>query len=181
MDGARIFNASVFLGTDVASLTRACDSVMFCLSKGLAAPVGSMLLGSRDFIDRARSVRKLLGGGMRQAGILAAAGLIALEQMPARLVEDHRNARLLADLLREVPGLKVEPERVRTNILMAEIVQRDRGADRLAARLRQDGVLVSVLDTSRMRLVTHKDVNHEQIFQAAGIMRQALQETTWHS
>jgi threonine aldolase len=174
LDGARIFNAAVFLEADVASLTRACDSVMFCLSKGLAAPVGSMLVGSKGFIDKARSVRKLLGGGMRQAGILAAAGLIALEQMPARLAEDHQNARLLAELLNEVPGLSVEPERVRTNILMAEIVRKGMDTERLATRLRQDGVLVSILDSSRMRLVTHKDVSREQIRQAAGIIREAL-------
>ena len=121
MDGARIFNAAVALDTDVASLTRSCDSVMFCLSKGLGAPVGSMLLGSREFIDRARSLRKLLGGGMRQAGILAAAGLIALEKMPARLHEDHANARLLAELLEDIPGLSLSSSRVRTNILVVRI------------------------------------------------------------
>jgi threonine aldolase len=101
MDGARIFNAAVALGCDVASLSGSCDSVMFCLSKGLAAPVGSMLVGSSEFIEKARSVRKLLGGGMRQTGILAAAGIIALEKMPARLHEDHENARLLAQLIAE--------------------------------------------------------------------------------
>ena len=106
LDGARIFNAATALDTDVASLTARCDSIMFCLSKGLAAPVGSMLIGSNAFVERARSVRKMLGGGMRQAGVLAAAGLIALEKMPARLVEDHRNARLMADLLSKTAGWK---------------------------------------------------------------------------
>ena len=174
LDGARIFNAAVFLGSDVASLTQACDSVMFCLSKGLSAPVGSMLAGSRAFIERARSVRKMLGGGMRQAGILAAAGLIALEQMPARLAEDHQNARLLADLLHEMPGLSVDPGRVHTNILMAGIAREGMDSDALVRRLKQDGVLVSGLDPARIRLVTHKDVSREQIHEAAKIFRRAL-------
>jgi threonine aldolase len=174
LDGARIFNAAVALGADVASLVQGCDSVMFCLSKGLAAPVGSMLVGSKDFIERARSVRKMLGGGMRQAGILAAAGLIALEKMPARLEEDHRNARLLADLLKDIPGLDMEPERVRTNILMAGISRKGFDSERLAGQLKLSGVLVSVLDSTSIRLVTHKDVSREQIYQAADIMRKTL-------
>ncbi len=174
LDGARIFNAAVYLGTNVASLTQACDSVMFCLSKGLAAPVGSMLLGSREFIDRARSVRKMLGGGMRQAGILAAAGLIALEQMPNRLIEDHQNARLLADLLQEAPGLKLDPAKVRTNILMAEIEGKSMDSETLATCLKQRGILVSVVDSKKFRMVTHKDVSREQIGQAADIIRQVL-------
>jgi threonine aldolase len=174
LDGARIFNAAAALATDVASLTRTCDSVMFCLSKGLAAPIGSMLVGSRAFIDRARSVRKLLGGGMRQAGILAAAGLIALEKMPARLSEDHQNARLLADLLHGAPGLDLEPEKVCTNILMVGISRKDFDSDKLAGRLKQSGVLVSILDSTRIRLVTHKDVSREQIGEAADIFLKIL-------
>jgi threonine aldolase len=174
LDGARIFNAATALGVDVASLTGKCDSVMFCLSKGLAAPVGSMLAGSAEFIERARSVRKMLGGGMRQVGVLAAAGLIALEKMPARLSEDHRNARLLADLLSEMPHLDVEPEKVRTNILMVGISRTGFDSERLASILKENGVLVSLLDSARIRLVTHNDVDREQVSQAAHIIKMVL-------
>ena len=176
LDGARIFNAAVALGTDVASLTQKCDSVMFCLSKGLAAPVGSMLTGTKEFIDRARSVRKMFGGGMRQVGVLAAAGLIALEKMPARLVEDHRNARLLADLLSRTPVLDVEPEKVRTNILMVGISRTGLDSERAAAALKESGVLVSLLDAARIRLVTHNDVTRDQSIQAADIIKRVLGE-----
>jgi threonine aldolase len=174
LDGARIFNAATALNTDVTSLTAGCDSVMFCLSKGLAAPVGSMLIGSKAFIERARSVRKMLGGGMRQAGVLAAAGLIALEQMPARLSEDHRNARLMADLLSKTPWLEVEPEKVCTNILMVGVAQSGFDSEQLAAALKENGVLVSLLDSARIRIVTHNDVSRDQIFQAAEIVQKVV-------
>src|SRR5439155_14771443 len=121
LDGARIFNAAAALGETVAKLTRPFDSVMFCLSKGLGAPVGSLIVGSRQFIEKGRAVRKLVGGGMRQVGVLAAAGLIALEQMPARLAEDHANAKLLATGLATIPGIKINPESVQTNILIFDI------------------------------------------------------------
>jgi threonine aldolase len=176
MDGARIFNAATALGEKVANLVRSCDSVMFCLSKGLAAPVGSMLVGSRDFIVRARSVRKMLGGGMRQAGVLAAAGLIALERMAARLGEDHQNARLLADLLKQNPELDLDPSKVRTNILMVGISRTGFDSEQLAARLKENGVLVSQLDSSRIRLVTHNDVNRAQMHEAADIIKRVLGE-----
>jgi len=174
LDGARIFNAATALNTKVADLVDGCDSVMFCLSKGLAAPVGSMLVGSRSFIEKARSVRKMLGGGMRQAGVLAAAGLIALENMPARLGEDHENAKRLADLLKEIPQLDVDPVKVRTNILMAGITRTGLDSSELIGRLNKTGVLVSALDSSRLRLVTHRDVNHEQIVRAAASIRQLV-------
>jgi threonine aldolase len=175
LDGARIFNAATALGVEVARLIRSCDSVMFCLSKGLAAPVGSMLVGSRDFIEKARSIRKMLGGGMRQSGVLAAAGLIALEKMPARLADDHENARLLADLIRDVPGLDVIPSsRIRTNILMVGIARTGLDSDSLCTALKARGVLVSTLDSSRIRFVTHNDVTREHMYQAAGIIRKAL-------
>ncbi len=174
LDGARIFNAAVSLGTDVASLTQACDSVMFCLSKGLAAPVGSMLVGSKEFIERARSVRKMMGGGMRQAGVLAAAGLIALEQMPKRLAEDHQNARLLAELLRETPGLKLDPSKIRTNIVIVELTNKDLDSETLALRLKEQGVLVSVVNAKKVRMVTHKDVDREQVIRAAEILHRML-------
>src|SRR5438105_1653513 len=121
LDGARIFNAAVALNRPVADITKKCDSVMFCLSKGLGAPVGSLLVGSRGFIDQARVYRKSLGGGMRQAGILAAAGLIALEKMPARLGEAHANARFLATALAGIPGIRLDPSKVVTNILVFNI------------------------------------------------------------
>ncbi|MBP1622020.1 MAG: Threonine aldolase [Acidobacteria bacterium] len=174
LDGARIFNAATALNATVADLARNCDSVMFCLSKGLSAPVGSMLVGTRPFIEKARSVRKLLGGGMRQVGVLAAAGLIALEKMPAGLAEDHRNARLLADLLQKIPGLDVVPEAVRTNILMAGIAQTGMDSGILTGLLKKDGVLVSALDATRLRLVTHKDVSREQIYAAAAAIEQCV-------
>jgi threonine aldolase len=176
LDGARIFNAATALGEDVADMVRGCDSVMFCLSKGLAAPVGSMLLGSQAFIDKARSVRKMLGGGMRQAGVLAAAGLIAMEKMPARLQMDHQNGRLLADLLKQIPELDLEPEKVRTNILMVGISRTGFDSDKLATILREHGVLVSLLDRSSIRLVTHCNVHSAQISSAAAIIKQVLEE-----
>src|SRR5437867_8363416 len=121
LDGARIFNAATYLGENVADMTKKFDSVQFCLSKGLGAPVGSMIVGTREFIERCRSIRKMLGGGMRQVGVLAAAGLIALEQMPERLGEDHANARLLATGLATIPGVTINPESVQTNILVFDI------------------------------------------------------------
>ena len=121
LDGARIFNASVALGRSVAELTGKFDSVMFCLSKGLGAPVGSMLVGSRDFIEKARTGRKMLGGGMRQAGVLAAAGLVALEESPKNLYRDHENARHLAEGLAKIQGISIEPKKVVTNIVLFRV------------------------------------------------------------
>jgi threonine aldolase len=174
LDGARVFNAATALETDVASLTSKCDSIMFCLSKGLSAPVGSMLVGTSAFVERARCVRKMLGGGMRQAGVLAAAGLISLDKMTARLIEDHRNARLMADLLSEISGLDVEPERVRTNILMVGVTRTGNSSEQLAAILKDQGVWVSLLDSARIRLVTHNDVSRDQIIQAAEVFKKVL-------
>jgi threonine aldolase len=159
LDGARIFNAAVALGKTVAEITRKFDSVMFCLSKGLGAPVGSLLLGSREFIDRARACRKALGGGMRQVGILAAAGLIALEKMPARLGEDHANARFLAEGLERVPGIKVDPGRVRTNIVVFDLSGTGMTAAELSRRLAERNVLMNGINPELMRLVTHMDVD----------------------
>ncbi len=159
LDGARIFNAAVALGKPVAEITRKFDSVMFCLSKGLGAPVGSLLLGSREFIARARACRKMLGGGMRQAGILAAAGLIALEKMPARLAEDHANARFLALGLASVPGIKLDPERVHTNIVVFDISSTGMTSAELSHRLAERNVLMNGINPEQMRLVTHMDVD----------------------
>src|SRR6202167_2007094 len=131
LDGARIFNAAVALGKSVAEITRKFDSVMFCLSKGLGAPVGSMLVGSHDFIEKARTGRKMLGGGMRQAGVLAAAGLVALEESPKNLFRDHENARTLAEGLAKIPGISIDPARVVTNIVIFDV----RGTGRTAAEI----------------------------------------------
>ena len=162
LDGARIFNAAAALNESVAALTRSVDSVMFCLSKGLGAPVGSMLLGSRAFIDEARRWRKLLGGGMRQAGVLAAAGLVALRDSPERLEEDHENARRLAEGLAELDGIKIDPEQVVTNIVIFDISGTDLSADEICARLAERNVLASGFGSS-IRMVTHYDVSRADI------------------
>lgn len=162
LDGARIFNASVALNEDVAALARPADSVMFCLSKGLGAPVGSMLLGTSVFIEEARRWRKLLGGGMRQAGVLAAAGLVALEDTPQRLHEDQANAQLLARGVAELPGVSIDPERVRTNIVIFDVALTMRAADEICARLKERGVLASGFGNA-IRMVTHFDISRADI------------------
>jgi threonine aldolase len=173
LDGARIFNAASALGETVANLARPADSVMFCLSKGLGAPVGSMLLGTRAFIDEARVVRKMLGGGMRQAGVLAAAGLIALEESPKGLPEDHANAKLLAEGLAALPGIRIDPENVVTNIVIFEVTETGKTADEICARLRERGVLASGFGSS-IRAVTHYDVARADIETALRELRMIL-------
>ena len=173
LDGARIFNAATALGKTVASLARPADSVMFCLSKGLGAPVGSMLLGTRAFIDEARVIRKMLGGGMRQAGVLAAAGLIALEESPKRLDEDHANAKLLAEGLAALPGVKIDPEKVVTNIVIFDVAGTGMSADAICARLKEQGVLASGFGSS-IRMVTHYDVSRSDIERALRELRSVL-------
>ena len=168
LDGARVFNAAVALETSVAELTRDCDSVMFCLSKGLGAPVGSMLVGSKDFIAEARSWRKRLGGGMRQTGILAAAGLIAIEESPKRLHEDHANARRLAEGLAEIPGISIDPESVTTNIVIFDVSATGKMPQEICERLKENGVLAFGWD-SVIRMVTHLDIAPWQIDEAIHI------------
>jgi threonine aldolase len=159
LDGARIFNAATALGKPVAAITRKFDSVMFCLSKGLGAPVGSLLVGSRSFIDQARIYRKSLGGGMRQAGILAAAGLIALEKMTTRLHLDHENARFLAEGLSQVRGIKIDPAKVATNILVFDIAATGMNSTELCRQLAQRNILASGVNPELVRFVTHMDVD----------------------
>ena len=171
LDGARIFNASVALGRSVVDLTRKFDSVMFCLSKGLGAPVGSMLAGSKAFIEEARLVRKMLGGGMRQAGVLAAAGLVALEETPKRLHVDHENARFLAEGLAEMPGIKIEPRKVVTNILFLDVSGTGLTSFELSKRLASQGVLANGVTAATMRMVTHYDVDREGCERALQVMR----------
>ncbi len=174
LDGARIFNASVALGVDVKTLTRGFDTVMFCLSKGLGAPVGSMLVGSEEQIARARIFRKALGGGMRQAGVLAAAGLIALEQMPARLHQDHANARFLAETLSHCEGVAIDPDMVETNIVIFRLTD-GQSAPALSARLKERGLLANAVGPSAMRLVTHLDVDHAACVAAAQILTEEIE------
>jgi threonine aldolase len=162
LDGARIFNAATALGEKVADLARPADSVMFCLSKGLGAPVGSMLLGPRAFIDEARVIRKMLGGGMRQAGVLAAAGLIALEESPKLLPQDHANAKRLAESLAGLPGVKIDPETVVTNIVIFDVAETGQTADGICEQLRARGVLAAGFG-SAIRMVTHYDVSKADI------------------
>jgi threonine aldolase len=173
LDGARIFNAAVALGTSAAALAAGFDSVMFCLSKGLGAPVGSMLCGPRDFIREARRVRKMFGGGMRQAGVIAAAGLIALRKGPGRLAEDHENARRLALVLAELPGVEIDPALVQTNILVCRIGEEQGRSDGFLARLRENGVLASQVSADQVRFLTHLDVVGPRIDEAIERIRRA--------
>lgn len=162
MDGARIFNAAVAAETRVADLTRHCDSVQFCLSKGLGAPVGSILVGSKEFITEARVWRKRFGGGMRQAGILAAAGLIALEESPERLYEDHANAKRLAAALGGFPGVEIDEGRVVTNIVIFSIRESGMTSAEVCSELRSHGVL-AIGFGSDIRMVTHVDISASDI------------------
>jgi len=173
LDGARVFNAATALGVSVAELTSGFDTVMFCLSKGLGAPVGSMLVGTRDAIAKARIYRKALGGGMRQAGVLAAAGLIALEEMPVRLGEDHANARLMADAVAACPAVQIDLGSVQTNIVIFRL--RSGGAAAFVARMKTAGVLCSAIGPEHVRLVTHYDVDRAACERSAELLVDSLQ------
>lgn len=170
LDGARLFNAAAALGRPASELCAKADTVMVCLSKGLGAPVGSMLAGPAALMDDARLYRKRLGGGMRQAGILAAAGLIALEEMPARMAEDHANARLLAEGLAALPGVRVLNPEPATNIVVFEAPE----PARLSADLKARGVLINPISETALRAVTHYDVSREDCAQALAAIQEAL-------
>ncbi len=174
LDGARIFNASVALGHTVPELTKSFDSIMFCLSKGLGAPVGSMLMGSKAFIEEARQVRKMLGGGMRQAGILAAAGLVALEDGPGRLHVDHENARFLAEGLAELPGIRIDPAKVVSNILVFDVSETPFKPIQVSQRLKERGILANGIGPTAIRMVTHCDVDRAGCERALGALREIL-------
>jgi len=174
MDGARIFNAAVASDTSVVDLTRDCDSVMFTLSKGLGAPAGSMLLGKADLIKEARIWRKRLGGGMRQVGILAAAGLIALEEGPKRLQEDHKNAHRLAEGLAEIGGVDIDLDSVQTNIVVFDISGTGITSPQLCGRLKEKNVLAVGIDDQTMRMVTHLDITAEDIESVLGSIRELV-------
>jgi threonine aldolase len=171
LDGARIFNAATYLGEDVADMTGKFDSIQFCLSKALGAPVGSMIVGSREFIERCRSIRKMLGGGMRQAGVLAAAGLVALEKGPARLQVDHDNAKLLAGHLASIPGITLNPAKVQTNIVIFDVKRSGRSSADFLGTLAKHNVLAVPVDNDRVRMVTHLDVDGDDVLKAASIVR----------
>jgi threonine aldolase len=174
VDGARIFNAAVALNVKVDQLAAEADSVSFCLSKGLAAPVGSVVCGSRDFIFQARRARKVLGGGMRQAGVLAAAGLIALNEMVDRLADDHANARKLADGLAEMPGLSIDPSLIKTDIVYFEVIREDLTVEDLVKRLEEQGVRMLPVGPGRIRAVTHYHITPEDIDYALGVFSKAM-------
>jgi threonine aldolase len=175
LDGSRVFNAAVALGCDVRDLTEPVDSVQFCLSKGLCAPVGSLVCGTADFVGRARRVRKMLGGGMRQAGVIATAGVVALESMVERLVEDHRTARLLAEGLASLPGVRVDLETVQTNIVIFEVEVGAAAKRRpLAEAAAQAGLRIVELGKNRFRAVTHWGVSEADVRAALAILGETL-------
>jgi threonine aldolase len=169
MDGARLFNAAVAQNVKVDRIAGTVDSVQFCLSKGLCAPVGTLVVGSKDFITRARRYRKMLGGGMRQAGIIAAAGIVALESMVDRLAEDHENARMLAEKIAEM-GFNIDLSTVQTNIVIFDVSRTGMKAADLQQRLKQAGVLVSLFGDYRVRMVTHHGITAGHVRQVADIL-----------
>ncbi|PYQ08644.1 MAG: low specificity L-threonine aldolase [Acidobacteria bacterium] len=171
VDGARVWNAAVALGVEPRRLLKGADTAMVTLSKGLSAPAGSLLVASRELIEAARRVRKQLGGGMRQVGILAAAGLVAIETMIGRLAEDHEHARLLGEALAGARGVRVAP--VRTNIVVGRIEQ-GRSAPEIVAELDRHGVLASAMDTVTLRLVTHRGVSSDDCRRAAEVLASVL-------
>lgn len=174
MDGARVFNASAATGVPVRDIVAPVDTVMFCLSKGLGAPVGSMLAGPADAIARGRLYRKRLGGGMRQAGVIAAAGLVALEETPKRLAEDHFNAKFLAEGLARIRGVQVDPAKIVTNIVIFNVSGTGLVSSDISLRLKQSGVLINGINEREMRAVTHYDVDRAGCEKALAAMAQAV-------
>jgi threonine aldolase len=174
VDGARLFHAAVTLGEDVKDLVRDANSVSFCLSKGLASPVGSVVCGSRSFIQEARRARKVLGGGMRQAGVLAAAGIVSLTEMVERLAEDHAHARRLAEGLAEIPGIAVDPATIKTNIVYFDLEVPQSGAERLVALLQAEGVRMLPTGARRIRAVTHYHITADDIEKALAAVARVM-------
>lgn len=166
LDGARVFNAAIALGVDVKEITQYCDSVQFCLSKGLCAPMGSIVAGPKDFIARVRKYRKLLGGGMRQVGVVAAAGIVALTKMVDRLAEDHANAKRLAEGINKIPGLAVEMETVQTNMVAVHTRGLAMDGPDFQKLMKSYGVLFNADLPYRVRMVTHHDVTAADIDEA---------------
>lgn len=173
LDGARIFNAAIALNVDVKEFAKHVDNMMFCLSKGLSCPAGSLVVGSREFIDRARKNRKVLGGGMRQAGVIAAPGIIALEKMVGRLRDDHENAKLLAKGIFKIKGILLDPQKVQSNMVTFDLVE-SVDCDTFLLKLRENGILASAQAKNRVRLVTHRGIEREHIEKAIGAIESIL-------
>jgi threonine aldolase len=174
MDGARVFNAAAAMNIPVREIAAPADTVMFCLSKALGAPVGSLLAGPALLMAKGRLYRKRLGGGMRQAGVLAAAGLVALEETPPRLFDDHCNAKFLAEGLSRMPGIRIDPSAVATNIVVFDISETGLAPAEISARLKQQGVLINGINERQMRAVTHYDVDRAACAQALNALAEAL-------
>src|SRR5262245_11455951 len=174
LDGARIFNAATYLKSDVADITMKFDSVQFCVSKGLGAPVGSLIVGSHEFIERCRPIRKMLGGGMRQAGVLAAAALIALNEGPGRLGVDHENARVLAEGLAAIPGISLDPAKVQTNIVIFGFEAGKMSSSEFLESLHARGVAALPVDEARVRMVTHLHVDRKAIETAIAAVAEVM-------
>lgn len=174
MDGARLFNAAAALGCSAADIAACTDSVMFCLSKGLCAPVGSILAGTEEFIRRARKNRKILGGGMRQCGILAAAGIVALEKMTGRLAEDHENAAWLRERLAKIPGVQVKSDGIQINMVFFTLDYPDELVASLPGRFLERGVKINGVSGGEMRFVTNHDVTREDLAYAADCLEEFL-------
>jgi threonine aldolase len=176
MDGARIFNAAVAQNIDVKELTQYADSMMFCLSKGLSAPIGSLAVGNKEFIDNARRYRKMLGGGMRQAGVIAIAGIIAIEKMVDRLKEDHSNAQTLAKGLTSIEGISLDLSQVQTNIVVYDVSGLGITSEKWITKLNESGVKTGPLDGRRVRVVTHRGIEKEDIEYTLGVSEKVAAE-----
>ncbi len=174
MDGARIFNAAAALGMPVKEIAASADTLMFCLSKGLGAPAGSILAGPAELIAKGRLYRKRLGGGMRQVGVLAAACLVALEESPRRLEDDHRNARFLAESLARMAGVRIDPASVATNIVVFDVSATGMAPAEISTRLKERGVLLNAINERQLRAVTHYDVSREDCARAVEAMAEVL-------
>ncbi|MBE6053229.1 MAG: low-specificity L-threonine aldolase [Clostridium sartagoforme] len=176
LDGARLFNAATALDVNVKEVTKYCDSVMFCLSKGLCAPVGSILAGNKEFIDKARKKRKLMGGGLRQAGFLAAAGIVALEKMTKRLKEDHDNAKLLAEELNKIPEVNVDLHNLKINMVFFSFKDNSINTKALVKYFLENNIKINDSENGLMRFVTHYWVSKEDVYRIVNVLKSFLYE-----
>ncbi len=176
LDGARLFNASAALNVDVKEITKYCDSVMFCLSKGLCSPVGSILAGSKDFIDKARKKRKLMGGGLRQAGFLAAAGIVSLEEMTKRLKEDHDNAKLLAEELNKIPEIEVDLHNLKINMVFFRFKDKNINTQDLVKYFIENNIKINDVENGLMRFVTHYWITKDDVYKIIEVLKSFLKK-----